>query len=795
MATRLDPLEYLERGDKWYLGGGTGSMYAPAFPRFLDAFGFWDESYFADVRLERLFTLLLLGENARPLPLRREGRRWTPDALSQTFATADGLRVREDKVVTESHTFGSRLTVQNEGKRARTVDVLLWSLQDHVTFRPGMRATSAERARREGPAIAFEHTVQYGEAPYADRPAENAGWGERGRAARSRAEAHVLHVAIGADREPAGFTMNLAERTDAAPLWQISVAPEKFRGGRLAGDEWPAPGAAAHAGPDDHGDGHLHLLLHYHLDVPVGETRAIQLGATVGLDAGTVLERQRVDLGANLAAGSRERWHRYFDGVPYFECSDPHVQKYYWYRWYGLRLLTVDIGGEEREARGHDGAHLPQPCVFEGIGGFRSHVSYSAQCHMLEASWMHDPALAQGCLLGILAAQEKSGFLPGHLYLWREGRGFYHANWGANALQLYHLSGDAGFVERVYPGLSRYADYFERDRDREDSHLYDVVDQGETGQEYSSRYLFASAQADDWRRIQLKGVDATVYVYGLQRALGEMAAALGREEEAAVWHRKADATRDAVRERMWDAERGFFFDVDPRTGERSPYKAAVGLYPFLTDIAGPEHLPAIRDHLLNPQEFWTAWPVPASSADDPFFSAEAEWKGKRLACPWNGRVWPMTNSHACEALARAALTLDPGLRPAAASLLERFVRLLFFDGDPERPNCFEHYNPLTGEPCTYRGIDDYQHSWVVDLIAKYVVGLQPGAGPDLALDPLPVSVDSFAMRGIRYRGHSVDVRWRAGDGYRACVDGEERAASPERRRLVVPLGAGAGGPA
>src|SRR5439155_22408579 len=150
------------------------------------------------------------------------------------------------------------------------------------------------------------------------------------------------------------------------------------------------------------------------------------------------------------------------------------------------------------------------------------------------------------CIEGMFAAQEHSGYLPGHLYLWRETRGFYHANWGANALQLYHVTGDRGFVERVYPDLCRYAEYFERDRDREDSRLYDIQDQGETGQEYMSRYLFADPDADDWRRIQLKGVDATVYIYQLQRALAEMAGLLGTAEDAAVWNRKADEVREAV---------------------------------------------------------------------------------------------------------------------------------------------------------------------------------------------------------------------------------------------------------
>src|SRR2546422_4038096 len=136
-----------------------------------------------------------------------------------------------------------------------------------------------------------------------------------------------------------------------------------------------------------------------------------------------------------------------------------------------------------------------------------------------------------------------------------------------------------------------------------------------------------------------------------------MARALGKQTESEVWDRKADATRAAVRERMWDPERKLFFDVDPRSGERSPYKAAVGFYPFLCDIATEEHLPAITEHLLNPAEFWTPYPIPASSLDDPSFSAEAEWKGRRMSCPWNGRVWPMTNSHVCEALAKAGLNL------------------------------------------------------------------------------------------------------------------------------------------
>src|SRR5437870_13540752 len=136
MATRLDPLEHLERDDKWFLAGGGAAMFAPTFPRFLDSFGFWDEAYFADVRLERLFTVLALDEKGRPLNLRRDGRRWTPDALTQTYVTPDGLRIREDKVVTARDTLASRMSIYNEGKRARPLQLILWSLQDRNELTP-----------------------------------------------------------------------------------------------------------------------------------------------------------------------------------------------------------------------------------------------------------------------------------------------------------------------------------------------------------------------------------------------------------------------------------------------------------------------------------------------------------------------------------------------------------------------------------------------------------------------------------------------------------------------------------
>jgi hypothetical protein len=253
-----------------------------------------------------------------------------------------------------------------------------------------------------------------------------------------------------------------------------------------------------------------------------------------------------------------------------------------------------------------------------------------------------------------------------------------------------------------------------------------------------------------------------VYIYELKRALATMAIKQGKTDEAELWNLEADKIKASVLERMWDPEEEMFFDVDPATGQRTKVKAATCFYPYFTDIVSEQHLEGLKRHLFNPKEFWTKYPVPSSSADDEFFSAEPEWKGKRMNCPWNGRVWPMTNSHVAEALAHSAIRFnDKQLKKKTAEFLTEFIRMMFLDGDPTRPNCFEHYNPLTGEPSIYRGIDDYQHSWVVDLIIKYVCGVRPDEN-GVTVDPFTfglrhILVDDIVVRGQRLK---VEIRQR-----------------------------------
>lgn len=141
----------------------------------------------------------------------------------------------------------------------------------------------------------------------------------------------------------------------------------------------------------------------------------------------------------------------------------------------------------------------------------------------------------------------------------------------------------------------------------------------------------------------------------------------------------------------------------------------------------------------------------------------------------------MTTSHVIDALARVVRVHRPDWAPRLGHLLRRFVRMMTFDGRPDRPNCFEHYHPITGRASIYRGIDDYQHSWINDLIVSHLLGVLPHGETGFTVHPLPLGVESARIERLSVGGHRVDVSI-AGRRYRVRVDaraaGQGRVGEP-----------------
>jgi hypothetical protein len=771
-----DVRSLLGRKDKWFLSGGRRLLWAPPFANYADLPGFWDYATYLEQKVEPLFALTLLDERFGELLPVMTGREWSPSDLTQHYsirvpeyadpALGEGLEVTEQKALLPDDVLASVYTVTNRSGRDRVLHLVQWTCQATDVDRPSQSFITVERAGRSGILFTRQNNNSDGQA------------------------ASRFTVALGASRPSDSLSLKLSDGPNAGPRWWlVTPFPEQLAvfGGRLSGEE-----RFGHAGHWPAGYGYMGHL--YTLNVPAGQSATLNLYAAVGAELAEAEEAlSAAQQTADPIAVSRASWDAYFESVPSFEATDPYLQRYYWYRYYGLRANTVRAGAQFR---------LPYPHVYEGINPawFRQAITYSAQVLMLETRWMHDPELTRGMLLNFIHNQRPDGSFPGAILHDRTGKvhqGFYHADWGKAIRDLEAIHPDPAFLAEIYEPLSRYLAYFDRERDREGMGLYDVIDHWETGQEFMSRYTWIDPEGDRGGHLdpRLKGVDATVYVYELQKTMAWIAGRLGRPAvEAERWAAAAQKTRTAILTKMWDPDRKMFCDVNAATGERSPIKAATCFYPFRTDLAGPEHMAALYEHLLNPGEFWTEFPVPSTSADDETYSPLGEWYGRRLVCPWNGRNWLMTTSHVADALARAAQTLDPALKPQAAEMLHTYVRMLFLDGNPERPSSYEYYNPVTGQAPFFRGTEEYMHSYIADLVLRYVAGIQPGEDGTLVIDPLPMDLEAFSVQNLVVAGRQVALHWRAADqgdgvpaGLTLQIDGITVAHSPELARLEAAL--------
>ena len=383
---------------------------------------------------------------------------------------------------------------------------------------------------------------------------------------------------------------------------------------------------------------------------------------------------------------------------------------------------------------------------------------------------MREPDIARTAVREVLASIRDDGSIPSQL---RGARPPAAANaftdWGGAVLALDAAHPDDGFVAEAYGALARHARWILNER------------AGGTGLIEVMRGEVAFDDPDRWRKnSRLCGVDAAVSTYALLIALGRLALRAQSAREAPEWDQAATGLATAVREQMWDAEWKLFRDVHPKTGKRVGPRSAVCFYPYRTDLADARHLGGLEESLLDPDAFWTVFPVATAPANDVRFSRIGARGGVRGDAPFSGPVVPLVNSHLIDALARVARAYAPHLRPHVAHLVSRTIRMFFEGADPVRIGSHEHYDPVEGRASVHRPASDSTHSWIIDAIMQYVAGIRPHEG-GLTIDPMPFGLELVDVSGVRLRERTVDVRIE-GDRVTATIDGVRRDG-----RIGVPM--------
>ena len=493
--------------------------------------------------------------------------------------------------------------------------------------------------------------------------------------------------------------------------------------------------------------------LRYSVVIPAGGTKVLVLACAFDPDAAKAKANLARVLGeANPLERNRADWAAFYaTQVPRFECSDPRISEIYGLRWFLLKFSTAGGGL----------GYFKYPVDMEGREAFQTYCCYSAPFMAFDLNWADDPALGFGQLANMSAVAYDDGRFPwyatpatNHVYV-------DHASASGQSLlpwtawRFYQIHGRKDQVAALYPTMKKDVDWWIADRDPDGNGLFTIDDQLETGMDDLHRR---------WKGPKPKryeAIDASCYTYMNLKAVANMARLLGKSQDAAYYDAYAAKTANAVETILWDPTLQRYCDRNPENGELSDYNSITIFYPMFAGIARKEHLSVISRYLTNPKEYWTPYPVPALSQTDPEFDPEHRY--------WAGLTWPATNSHVFEGFADAAKRLD---RSQMAKAGELFLKMVALHSQP-RADFYEHYHPLTGKPLS--SFRDYMHSWWIETIIREGAGLEPQDDGGLRIDPIPMGLKYYALRGAKYRGRSVDVLWNdatAGKGLTVRVDGK-----------------------
>lgn len=176
-------------------------------------------------------------------------------------------------------------------------------------------------------------------------------------------------------------------------------------------------------------------------------------------------------------------------------------------------------------------------------------------------------------------------------------------------------------------------------------------------------------------------------------ALADIAGVLGRKADESELRQRGETYRRALA-RLWDEQRGLYYNRLTRSGEFSPRISATSFYPLLGRAATQAQAERmIAEHFYNPKEFWGEWIIPMASRDDPGYADQDYWRG---------RIWGPSNFLVYLALRQY------GLPQACKDMAEKSVKLLLKEW-LEKGHVHENYNTDSGEGCDALNSDAFYH--------------------------------------------------------------------------------------
>ena len=255
------------------------------------------------------------------------------------------------------------------------------------------------------------------------------------------------------------------------------------------------------------------------------------------------------------------------------------------------------------------------------------------------------------------------------------------------ALNLYYLSGrDRIYLEQLKDSLIRFDDCLWRTRHLTGDGILSSFCVYDTGEDLAVRYGDApcwweeDSPPEGYQVVPMASMDVTSWSFAARSTVAAICRLQG-DPASGDWARKADAVAASLRNRLWSDKAGALFDRD-KSGKVIPVLCHNTLRCMYWGSVSPSMADRfVKEHLLNPAEFWTPFPLPSTAANDPAFRNAPENN-------WSGQPEGLTYQRAILALERygydrIVTTLGRKLIDAVDRCGCRFV---------------QQYDPFTGRP-------------------------------------------------------------------------------------------------
>ena len=264
------------------------------------------------------------------------------------------------------------------------------------------------------------------------------------------------------------------------------------------------------------------------------------------------------------------------------------------------------------------------------------------------------------------------------------------------ALNLYYLIGkDRDYLEELKETLIRFDNCLWKTRHVSGNGLLSSFCVYDTGEDLALRYGDAPCwwekdePPEGYQVVPMASMDVTSWSFAARQTVARICRMQG-DRSADVWGQKARMVAETMCGLLWDRKRGALYDRDRkgRTIDILCHNTLRCMYWGSVSQRMADRF--VKEHLLNPAEFWTPFPLPSVAANDPAFRNAPENN-------WSGQPEGLTYQ-------RAILALE---RYGYSRIVTRLGQKLIDAVDGNGCRFTQQYDPFTGKASLVR-MSDHQ---------------------------------------------------------------------------------------